>query len=84
MVLSQDSLKLIGIWWVAACIQFLQMGVFSAELNETVVVLIPKKGIPEVRGDLRPIALYNVVFKIMTKMVANSLNNLLSKIISES
>lgn len=60
------------------------MGVFPAELNETVVVLIPKKGIPEVRGDLRPIALCNVVFKIMTKMVAKCLKNLLSKIISES
>lgn len=60
------------------------MGVFPAKLNETVVVLIPKKGIPEVKGDLRPIVLYNVVFKIMTKTVANSLKNLLSKIISES
>ncbi|XP_031120805.1 uncharacterized protein LOC116024042 [Ipomoea triloba] len=53
-------------------------------LNDTNVVLIPKKSHPEVVSDLRPIALCNVVYKIMAKMIANKMKPMVDGIISES
>lgn len=48
------------------------------------MVLIPKKNSPEVMGDVRPISLWNVMMKIITKMLANRLKIVLSQIISET
>ncbi|XP_019176908.1 PREDICTED: uncharacterized protein LOC109172215 [Ipomoea nil] len=42
---------------------------FPPGLNNTDVVLIPKKSVPELVSDLRPIALSNVVYRIMAKVV---------------
>ncbi|XP_031120574.1 uncharacterized protein LOC116023707 [Ipomoea triloba] len=57
---------------------------FPSGLNDTNVVFIPKKKCPEMVSDLRPIALCNVVYKIMAKMVANRMKPLLGEIISDS
>ncbi|XP_031104893.1 uncharacterized protein LOC116009862 [Ipomoea triloba] len=57
---------------------------FPPGLNDTNVVLIPKKHHPELVFDLRPIALCNVVYKIMAKMVANRMKPFLGEIISNS
>ncbi|XP_031116377.1 uncharacterized protein LOC116020030 [Ipomoea triloba] len=57
---------------------------FPSGLNDTNVVLIPKKSHPEKVSDLRPIAVCNVVYKIMAKMIANRMKPLLGDIISES
>ncbi|XP_031120802.1 uncharacterized protein LOC116024038 [Ipomoea triloba] len=57
---------------------------FPEGLNDTNVVLIPKKSVPESVSDLRPIALCNVVYKIMAKVLANRMKHLLGNIISES
>lgn len=55
---------------------------FPDRLNDTNVVLIPKKQVPETVADLRPIAFCNVVYKIMAKVLANRLKPLLGSIIS--
>ncbi|KAJ8755558.1 hypothetical protein K2173_022137 [Erythroxylum novogranatense] len=68
----------------ATCLQYLHSGTFPSSLNETAIVLLPKKPEPEYMTDLRPIALCNVVLKIMMKMIANRLKCLLPKLISES
>ncbi|XP_019172459.1 PREDICTED: uncharacterized protein LOC109167843 [Ipomoea nil] len=56
----------------------------SDGLNDTNVVLIPKKKTPEFVTDLRPIALCNVVYKIMTNMIANRMKPVLEIIIFDS
>lgn len=58
--------------------QFFFDGVLSDGLNDTNIVLIPKKKSPSLISDLRPISLYNVLIKIITKVIANRMKCLLS------
>jgi hypothetical protein len=56
--------------------------VLPDEVNETSIVLIPKKNNPKELKDFRPISLCNVVFKIISKCLVNRLRPLLQDIIS--
>lgn len=56
---------------------FFNNGMILEEFNITNVVLIPKKKCPVVVGDLRPISLCNVLIKIVTKVIANRLKEVL-------
>lgn len=61
---------------------WLQQEYFPSYLNDTNIVLIPKKHNPASMKDLCPISLCNVVYKILSKVLANRLKPLLSKCIS--
>ena len=54
-----------------ACLEVLNNGLLPELWNETRVVLIPKKETPRKMVDLRPIALCNVLYKIIAKVLAN-------------
>jgi hypothetical protein len=62
--------------------QWLQIGRFPDQLNNTNIVLIPKVANPTSMKDLRPISLCNVLYKIVSKVLANRLKPLLSRYIS--
>ena len=56
-----------------ACLYYLNNGVMPAGLNSTLIVLIPKIKKLERMSELRPIALCNVIYKVMAKAIANRL-----------
>jgi hypothetical protein len=67
---------------IAAVKQFFTNGIFPAEINDTLIVLIPKGIEPEEIKDFRPISLCNVIYKLISKCLVNRLWVYLAKIIS--
>lgn len=63
---------------------FFKEGTILQGLNDTNMVLIPKKKNPTKNTKLRPILLCNVLVKVITKVVANRLKEVLGDIISET
>lgn len=53
------------------CREWLRLKYFPGEINSTNVVLIPKKENASYMKDLKPIALYNGLYKIIAKVLAN-------------
>jgi hypothetical protein len=66
----------------AKVLNVLRGGEIPTEWNETTVVLIPKVKEPESMKDLRPISLCNVVYKLISKVLANRLKKILDEIIA--
>jgi hypothetical protein len=67
----------------AAVKEWLQRGFFPSSLNETNICLIPKCENPLSMKDLRPISLCNVLYKMVSKMLANRMKSCLEKCVSE-
>lgn len=58
---------------VDAVLEFFSSGILLKEVNATVINLVPKKKNPTVMGDYRPISCCNLVYKTITKILANRL-----------
>jgi hypothetical protein len=63
-------------------LQILNNGGSPSSYNDTYICLIPKHKKPMTPADFRPIALCNVMLKIITKTIANRIKNILPEIIS--
>jgi len=68
----------------AAVLSILNGHLIPHNLNHTYIALIPKKPKPELSSDFRPISLCNVVYKLITKVIANRVKPLLPSIISDT
>lgn len=69
---------------IEACRDWFQSSIFSAHLNDTLIILIPKVDHPEQVKDYHPISLCNVTYKILAKILANRLKVVLNRIVSVS
>ena len=69
---------------ISACLNFIHDCSFPVGLNDTSIVLIPKKHKPELLSYTRLIALCNVLYKIISKMLANHMKSVLDVVISDS
>jgi hypothetical protein len=67
-----------------AVLSVLRGGAMPNKWNDTTVVLIPKVKRPEQIKDLQPISLCNVIYKLVSKVMANRLKKILPEIISPS
>ena len=65
-------------------LQILNTGCMPNGWNETYICLIPKVSSPQKISEFRPISLYNVLYKIVAKVLANKLKLILLEVISES
>lgn len=63
---------------------FFDTGHIDSQLTNTNIVLIPKKKNPAFMTDLRPISLCNVVYKIISKVLANMLEQVIDGIIADT
>ncbi|XP_073280655.1 uncharacterized protein [Primulina huaijiensis] len=73
---------LIGIDVFSSCVGWLQAMIFPPTLNDANVVLIPKCKNPQAMKDFRPISLCDVLYKIISKVLANRLKKVLPHVIS--
>ena len=62
--------------------EFYEQNVFLKSLNETFLVLLPKKGGAEDLGDFRPISLLGGLYKLLAKVLANRLKKVIGRVVS--
>jgi hypothetical protein len=65
-----------------AILHFLNYGDMDVKINSTYIALEPKIVSPTSVSDFRPISLFNVIYKLISKVLANRLKLVLPKIIS--
>lgn len=80
----QKNWSVVGDVVVQMVRKFFVTWVLMENINATNIVLIPKKRNPKTLTELRPIALCNVVMKIITKVIANRLKSVLDTVISDT
>ena len=79
----QNYWDLIGNDITQAVHYFLNSATLPPHLNHTFITLIPKFHNPEAASEFRRISLYNILYKIFSKVLANRLKRILPQIIIE-
>lgn len=76
------SWELIGKEFILAVQSFFAKGFLPKGINSTILALIPKKKGAKEMKDFRPISCCNVIYKVISKIIANRLKGVLPKFIS--
>ncbi|XP_060969989.1 uncharacterized protein LOC115713780 [Cannabis sativa] len=80
----QKSWSIVGKDVIQMVHNFLATGEFEEGCADANIVLIPKNKKPENMTQLRPIALCNVSYKIITKVVVNRMKPFMDRVVSEN
>uniref|UniRef100_A0A2N9G161 Reverse transcriptase domain-containing protein n=1 Tax=Fagus sylvatica TaxID=28930 RepID=A0A2N9G161_FAGSY len=83
-IFYQSYWHVVGEDVIAAVLSCLNSGKIPASLNHSYVTLIPKTKSPEKVTEYRPISLCNVVYKLISKVLANRLKKVLPQVVSET
>ena len=78
----QKFWNIVGNEVIEAMLDFLHIGHMVPDINYTHIVLIPKVKKVKKMANFRPISLCNVIYKIISKVLANRLKLILPQIIS--
>ena len=78
----KSAWPVIGKDFITAILSFFIKGFLPKGVNTTILALIPKKEDAKVMKDYRPISCCNVLYKVISKILANGLKALLPEIIS--
>lgn len=63
---------------------FYNTGSLEEKVTATNIVLVPKTHGPKLMKDLRPIALCNIAYKVVSKVISNRLKDVIVFVISET
>ena len=74
----------VGVDVIEAMLSCLALGVIPPSINQTFITLIPKVKSPLKVSKYRPISLCNIIYKLVSKVIANRLKGVLPLIILES
>ena len=80
----QHYWQLVGDDVTKVVLSCLTSGVIPPSINQTFITLIPKVKSPSKVSEFRPISLCNIIYKLVSKVIANRLKGVLPLIISES
>ncbi|XP_075658874.1 uncharacterized protein LOC142628714 [Castanea sativa] len=83
-IFYQKYWEIVGNDVIGCELNALNSSVMPCGINETYICLIPKVNSPQKITKFRPISLYNVVYKIISKVLANRLKGVLTEVIDES
>ncbi|GKU98349.1 hypothetical protein SLEP1_g11364 [Rubroshorea leprosula] len=67
---------------MAAVLDFFYSGKILKQINATNITIVPKVSCPNVVSDYRPIACYNVIYKAISKLLTQRINEVLSMLVS--
>ena len=83
-IFFQRYWDIVGPHVVDCALNILRIGVIPNGLNDTYICLIPKVNCPQKMMEFQPISLCNVIYKLVSKVLANRLKRVLSDVICDA